>query len=245
MFVLQCSKCVRIRKTLHSKNHLFVNVSPYKRWRCFCIFDEHDFHLVFLGRVRLWSKFSKCVWFRIMNFKTFHSLKNFCLQKIRLRFTLLRENDNFCSFSACPKLMLLNEEFHNGSDYEFKILKGAKFLLLKFYSRSEFNLKHSQRFRFGNQKFKTGQKMNKRFALKKLRFELRYSVKTTPFIVALFFRNAWFRNEKVKNASIFQGKIPLDRVKIWSEKFERCRNSKKSLHSKDHVMINFDPWKHF
>ena len=50
---------------------------------CFSIFEDHDFEIVFLRRVRPWNKITKCVRFWIKNFKTSHSLKKFAFKKSR------------------------------------------------------------------------------------------------------------------------------------------------------------------
>ena len=49
------------------------------------------------------------------------------------------------------------------------------------------------------------------------------------FHFSCFFGNAWLQNEKIKCASKFDLKFPLQRVKIWIEIFETCRKSKKQF----------------
>ena len=83
----------------------------------------------FFQRVRFWKKNSKRVRFRLKSFtkrkvldwKKYNVLdsefkkfgrvrfwKNVCIQKITFWFILLRENDNFCIFSAFLKGKILN-----------------------------------------------------------------------------------------------------------------------------------------
>ena len=113
IFCLQLFEMCRNSKIIAFKNHFFRNVTPYKG--CFCIFDEHEFKLVLLRCVRFWRKFTNCVRFWIKNFKTFHSLKKVCLEKITLWIMLSRENDKFRTFLACPKRMILNQELYIAS----------------------------------------------------------------------------------------------------------------------------------
>ena len=86
-----------------------------------------------------WKKYN-ALDFELKIFQHVRFQKIVCIQKIRLWFNLLRENDLLCIFGAFLKSMIFNSKFQNASDVVLKILQRARFGIQKktqFQSRIE------------------------------------------------------------------------------------------------------------
>ena len=131
--------------------------------------------------------------------------KKIWIQKIMLWMMSLRERDGFWTFRASSKSMILNWDFNDASDFEMKF--STLFQILNFFQ----NVWESE----------------KKFAVKKSRYESRYSMKTTYFAFLGLLRQARFKNPEIYVEPDFEKSYTIRHILNWT--IETCKILKKSF----------------